>query len=334
MIKAFTLSILTLGLVTGLRAQTSDIIVFSEAGEKFTLVIDGAVQNEVPAARVEARGIRNDTPLLVVNFADPSIPSVRQNGWVEPGQEYTMAITMNRKGVRVLRLRGQVPQHAAAPSAPVEKPAPSNFQEDTPAVQQEIIATDVPSNVTRTTTTTTVTEGDAEGGVSMSIDMGGMGVNVSVKDGTDGTTTTTTTTTTTVTTTTREQQVIRNEPRMHGHNMRERNNPVADTPATPVADGCGTPMFATDFASAKASIESKGFEDTKLTLAKQIAGSNCLSTEQVKTVMGLFGFEDTRLDFAKFAYDHVSDRKNYYKVNDAFGFSSSVDELNEYIQSR
>ena len=69
-------------------------------------------------------------------------------------------------------------------------------------------------------------------------------------------------------------------------------------------------------------------------MAKQITGNNCLSTDQVKSVMELFGFEASKLEFAKFAYDHVSDRKNYFKVNDAFGFSSSVDELDEYIQGR
>jgi hypothetical protein len=92
------------------------------------------------------------------------------------------------------------------------------------------------------------------------------------------------------------------------------------------------PMSPEDFASAKASISSKSFEDSKLTLAKQIAASNHLTSKQVKEIMQLFSFEDSKLDFAKYAYKYVYDPNNYYIVNDAFKFSSSIDELNEFIK--
>jgi hypothetical protein len=55
---------------------------------------------------------------------------------------------------------------------------------------------------------------------------------------------------------------------------------------------------------------------------------------QVKQVMLLFTFEETRLDFARFAYDHTYDIGNYFMVNDAFTFETSIEELNAYIQSR
>ena len=60
----------------------------------------------------------------------------------------------------------------------------------------------------------------------------------------------------------------------------------------------------------------------------------CFSAAQVKAMMGLFSFEESKLDFAKFAYDRTHDIGNYYKVNDAFSFESSIEELNEHIQSR
>ena len=50
--------------------------------------------------------------------------------------------------------------------------------------------------------------------------------------------------------------------------------------------------------------------------------------------MILFTFEDNRLQFAKFAYERTYDVGNYYKVNNAFTFENSMDELNEYIDSR
>jgi hypothetical protein len=40
------------------------------------------------------------------------------------------------------------------------------------------------------------------------------------------------------------------------------------------------------------------------------------------------------LDFAKFAYERTFDIDNYYKVNDAFTFDGSIDDLNAFIKAR
>jgi len=88
-----------------------------------------------------------------------------------------------------------------------------------------------------------------------------------------------------------------------------------------------------DYVNAKSSIASKDFEDTKLTVAKQIDGSNCMSAEQIRGIMKLFTFENSKLDFAKYAYAHCTDKANYFKVNDAFEFDNSSKELNDYISS-
>lgn len=96
--------------------------------------------------------------------------------------------------------------------------------------------------------------------------------------------------------------------------------------------GCPYPMSASDFESAKSSIASKGFDESRLTIAKQIIGSNCLLCSQIKELMGLMSFEATKLDLAKFAWQHNLDRGNYYKLNDAFSFESSIDELSNYTE--
>lgn len=105
--------------------------------------------------------------------------------------------------------------------------------------------------------------------------------------------------------------------------------PVETAPAPPCQ-----PMSAVDFAAAKASIEKQMMDDSKLKVAKQVVGTNCLTTAQVKEIMGMFTMERTKLDWAKFAYGKTSDPQNYYQLNDGFMFSSSVDELNKYIESQ
>ena len=92
-------------------------------------------------------------------------------------------------------------------------------------------------------------------------------------------------------------------------------------------------MDPTAFENAKKSIASKDFEDSKIKIAKQIINTNCLLSSQVKEIMMLFDFENTRLELAKYAYGYTYDLGNYYIVNDAFDFESSIDELNEYINS-
>jgi hypothetical protein len=100
------------------------------------------------------------------------------------------------------------------------------------------------------------------------------------------------------------------------------------------AIGCPWPMEENQFSDAQRSVSSKDFEDSKLTVAKQITGSNCLTVDQVRRMMGEFDFEDSKLQYAKFAYDKTYDIGNYYKLNDAFDFESSIDELNAYINGR
>ena len=91
-------------------------------------------------------------------------------------------------------------------------------------------------------------------------------------------------------------------------------------------------MAGGDFSSALGTIRGQSFEETKLNTAKQIAGSNCLSTGQITQICQLFSFEESKLDFAKFAYNNCTDPRSYFKVNNVFSFSSSSDELNQFLQ--
>jgi len=154
--------------------------------------------------------------------------------------------------------------------------------------------------------------------VNMNVNMGGMGIDMNVNVNATYTESHTTTTTTTTTTSTgggggQDHYV------MPGY-----NGPI----------GCPWPMDGNQFADAKRSIDSKTFEDSKLTVAKQITGANCLTADQVRSVMSGFTFEETKLDYAKFAYNKTYDIGNYYKLNDGFQFESSIDELNDYINGR
>ena len=170
--------------------------------------------------------------------------------------------------------------------------------------------------------------------VNMNVGINGVNFNMSVKvddtmGGSNSTTTTRTTTTTTTTTnsTSKPAPVIDTKPVV-------KEPAVYHMPGYTGRNGCAWPMTESEFGDVRKSIEAKSFEDTKMTLAKQVGSSRCFTVDQVKGMMGLFSFEDSKLDFAKYAYERTFDIDNYYKVNDAFTFESSVDDLNAYIKAR
>jgi hypothetical protein len=356
MIRHFSLTVLLMmGTLLG-KAQTCDLVFFTDDGTKFTLVIDGDVKNSTPATRVVATGIRNETPVVMVNFEDASIPALKKPGYFPLGMEYTVMITTNKKGERVLRPSGEAALGTAAKAEP-EKPKPAEFTDDAPVkpatTTQGVQQTTSVGGVQQVTTVTVVEEeGDMDMGtgsgtgenvnISMGVNGVGLNMNVNVTEGgsttttTGGSTTRTTTTRTTTTTTTTGGSTTMKPADVGGRPAPEpvKEPEVYRMPGYSGKIGCSWPMTGTEFAEAKKSIEAKSFEDTKKTLAMQIVGDRCLTVDQVKEIMGTFSFEDTKLEFAKFAYDHTYDISNYYKLSDAFSFESSMEELNEYVRSR
>ena len=78
-------------------------------------------------------------------------------------------------------------------------------------------------------------------------------------------------------------------------------------------------------------IDNESFNDDKMMVAKQATKNKCLNVGQIKQIMEKFSFEDGKLEFAKLAYANCLNKDEYYLVNQAFTFSSSKSELNEFI---
>jgi hypothetical protein len=78
-------------------------------------------------------------------------------------------------------------------------------------------------------------------------------------------------------------------------------------------------------------ISAQSFDENRLQVAQQIVMSNRVTSAQVTDIARLFSFESTRLQFAKFAYAYVLDPNSFFMVNNAFTFSSSVDDLHRFI---
>lgn len=293
-------------------AQTSNAVLFTENGEKFTVILNGLRQNAKPETNVKLTDLPAPQYKLKVIFEDPRLVEENFNLFLEPGLERSFSIKKNSKGKYVLRMISEVPI-ASAPASPATQSVVVYNPQAAPADY---------SNTQVVTQQTTVTNTGSPDNFNMGVNAGGMGVNISVSGtGMDMSGSSTTTTTTTTTTTS-------------GGNVPPPAAQPAYLPGYTGPVGCPVPMNEGDFRDLKGTISSKSFEESKMTIAKQVLRDHCLFTTQVKELINLFTFEETKLDFAKYAYDYTYDRGNYFKVNDVFTFESSIEELNNYINSR
>ena len=290
------------------NAQTvvGHLTVFSEEGDKFFLILNGERQNDKAQTNMRVEDLTQPQYSTKIIFEDQSLGEVSKTLFLNDANGVLMDVTY-----KIKRDKNGKPKLGALPfsAVPVRQGfvAPSNTYVVHSGAPVQTTTVTTPASTTVTHTTTTHTAGET---VNANVNVGGIGMNVTINDPLLNATATTTTTTRTTTTSTQ-------------------------TPP-PAQVGCSGayPMANGDFASALSTIKNQGFSDSQLKTAKQIAGSNCLNASQVVEICKVFGFDETKLDFAKFAYDHCTEPRNYFKVNDVFGFSSSSDELNEYIQSR
>jgi hypothetical protein len=103
--------------------------------------------------------------------------------------------------------------------------------------------------------------------------------------------------------------------------------------------GHGTPpppacMPMPDFNKALSVIQGESFENSRLNTAKQITSKNYLCVSQIIQICRTFSYEQTKLDFAKYAYHYCVDKNNYFQLNEVFSYAASKDELRKYIDGR
>lgn len=292
----------------------SNLVFFTEHGEKFHLILNGINQNPNPETNVKITDLISPSYKIKVIFENTNLGEIDKNIIFNQGTETTFVIKKNRKDKYVIRWMNEVPIARAPAIIKGQSVVIYNTQ---PQPQPT-------TTIVTNSQTTTVNQGvnNNPSGVSMNVNLNSSqsGANINMNINSGGNNATTSNTSTTITTT----EIYQN-PQMQQtqttYVLSGYNGPV----------GCPYPMSLQNFTQVKYSISSKDFEDSKLRIAKQVISSNCLLCSQVKEIMLLFDFEDTRLKLAKFAYGYTYDIGNYYLLNDAFDFESTIDELSDYI---
>ncbi len=326
-------------------AQLSTLILYTEKGETFYVYLNGVKQNNDPKSKIVLEKMVFSAPEVKckIVFSSKKLGNFEKTININPEMEVTYSITKINKKQWGLKLIKEL-SIMAQPQHP--EPVKIN-QQATP-----VITNDPNANVA-----INYVDPNTGAKVNVSVNAGNNNgtyqthSNVNTPNGSQTTTTTTQTTTTTYGTQTYQNQnqnqnnnndnnynnnqnYNQNNKNKHHHKDKDnrQNVPVYEpVPGYTGAIGCNNPMTPENFANVKQSISSKSFENTKLTIAKQVLNNNCLLTSQVKEIIKLFDFENTKLEFAKYAYGYTYDLNNYYMLNDAFEFEHSITELNDYI---
>tara|TARA_R110002072_G_scaffold301557_2_gene481540 strand:- start:31250 stop:32143 length:894 start_codon:yes stop_codon:yes gene_type:complete len=295
--KTITLSVLTLFFTAIVSAQLNyNVIIFTEDNSKFTLFLNNIQQHEFPESNVLVTNLNAPLYSAKLVFESPDKETLETNLYMpEQSAEITYRV-VEKKGKLKLRMFSAVP----LPDVYVEVP------------NQRVIGTVVTEPVYTETVSTRVNTSGTMGGMNMDVNVGGTGVsvNVNVNDNLGYYEETTT--------------VVSGGSHQNHYVMQGYGGPI----------GCPWPMEVSDFQDAKSTVASKTWDETRLSLAKQIVASNCLFADQVRDLVQLMEWEETKLDFAKFAYDYTYDIGNYFKVSQAFEWEDSTEELNRYIANR
>jgi len=83
--------------------------------------------------------------------------------------------------------------------------------------------------------------------------------------------------------------------------------------------------------NAKRMMDDQRFEADRLRIAKNAARDLPLKTIDVLDMLNMFAFESSKLEFSKFAYTRTVDPENYSMVFEAFKYTGSIKNLEDYM---
>lgn len=344
--KHFSLSLICFfSLCSGLlTAQKSNLVIFSENEERFQVFVNGLIQNQQPSTHVQVSGLNPATYRVKVKFTDASLGQVTKNMLIDPGQDYSVVVRKKKNTavggyfkevgkavdtslgnesdseedpneVYVMRLVSMAPSADQGNSGQGNSGNGSMGFSGNPAGQQ-------PAQNSQNAQQNNSGGNSGSVGFNMSINAteNGFNMNMNANDGMGGGNSNINMNTNTQST-------------QSTSSSWDNSGSGAVTTSPTSTTRCANVMSGASFSAAVKSIENQGFDESKLKVARQAISANCMSVAQIAQVMDMFDFEETKLNFAKYAYTYATDPQNYFQLNDHFSFSTSVDALDQYIQS-
>lgn len=356
--KIFTL-IFSLILTNLTFAQSKgELVVFSNLGEHFYLLLNGERQNADAATNVKVQEVLPGFYSCKV-ISQNNLYALSTNLEIKAGMRVTYRI-VEKKGVPKLRyyteqvlettskpiagqcvlVYGQTPVVQNTTTTQTTTTQTANNGSVSNGANVNMSGTGVSANVgsnnaggTTSATTQTTNQGTIQNGtiggeenINISINMSETGFSTNVNTNGNGNQNMSTsgnvngTSTTTTTTTTTSNTTV-------GGNPDYKPKPVAGKPTNCLVDAPG-------MSTAIAMIKKESFADNKMSVAKQFTKVKCLTVLQIKEIAMLFDFSDDKMEYVKFAYDHCMNTSDYYQLSDVFSFSDDKDDFNGFLLTK
>ncbi len=311
--------------IVGYSQVINNLVVFSNDGEKFILILNGDKQNLEPNNKVTVVGLTLKVYKVTLLF---------ENSRLKTHNTTLTFFDTNTECTYTLNPHGKKHTMDYVTSTPINQ-APPQTQQNTTVPTNTTIPTYTPSTTTTnkiTTTTTTSTSTNTNTTIPThsttpinnsnngDIKIGGQKENIDV--GTNG---------------------VKFNSHLINMNVDEKNKNVTTTVHVlgkdinlnkSIKTGCNSPMSGLDFDEGKKGIVSQTKDSTMLIAALKITNANCMLTSQLSEVMVLFNTDLTRLHFAKGAYSHTSDLHNFGKLEDTFTSEEGKKDLHSFIKSQ
>lgn len=93
------------------------------------------------------------------------------------------------------------------------------------------------------------------------------------------------------------------------------------------------PMNDQSFAALKETLARERFDNSRVTIAKQVIDQNLFTVDQVKQLVQMYSFDNYKLDLAKYAYKNTLNKQDYFMLYDVFQFSNSKEDLAAFIRN-
>jgi hypothetical protein len=305
-----------------INCQSSELTFFSENGELFYIILDGVRQNNNPSSNIKIDHLDRPNYRVKIIFDDANLEDINRNIFVQDVDNKSVhsvyMIYKNKKNKMDIKMSSfsDVTQkkepkneeiiHYHKEEWPLEKPNPRINRISSNTERQDNF--DIGINTT---------------GAKVKVNQNGQSTNINIQ-------------------TPKLDDLMNmnfNDPIQVTNKSAEtakKYNPYeTNTISNEVTTNkCNLAMPSADFNAAVATLKKMSFEETTLKTAKQISKKNCMSVQQIISIIKLFSFEESKLDFAIAAYDQCIDTNNYFKINEHFTFSSSSDSLNEFLNSK
>lgn len=290
--------------------QANSLSVYTEGREKFTLMLDGQQQNVVPKGEIRIEQLKKSHYNVQVIFADKSLKPISSDlRVVDPDgkpADVTYKVITDGNGSYIFKLLSCVPATGGYTS---------NEQDD-----QDVTGTyydpTAPIAVSHSTTssqsTSTGSITGAPGQAQPMQNMGNMeqnGVNTM-------------------------NNTISNRNVSQNNNMETTSVKygLGDGRTRQNTGGCDHAMDDAAYKDATNAVLSRDDETSKLIVAKNVIDNNCMTAQQVYDMCKLFSYDNTKLEFAEYAYVRTVDIANYGIVNGVFELASNKDKLAIYIK--